>query len=90
MLDLMDLIIDELINFEEGIYGIIIIGVILILVNVVLFEIINDFYKIYFKVKFEIRNMIINLILEFLKIGIIEIGIIRIFLNLDMYNFLYL
>ncbi|AGX43496.1 LysR family transcriptional regulator [Clostridium saccharobutylicum] len=90
MLDLMDLTIDELTNFEEGIYGTITIGAIPTSVNVVLPEIINDFHKTYPKVKFEIRNMTTNLILESLKIGIIEIGIIRTPLNSDMYNFLYL
>lgn len=86
MLDLMDLTINELTNFEKGLQGTIKIGTIPTSATIVLPEIINSFHKTYPKVKFEIRNMATSLILESLRIGTIEIGIIRTPLNSDMYD----
>lgn len=86
MLNLMDLTIKELTNFEKGILGTIKIGVIPTSANIVLPKIINNFHNIYPKVKFEVRNMSTKLILESLKIGTIEIGIIRTPLNSDLYE----
>lgn len=86
MLDLMNLTINELTNFERGLQGTIKIGTIPTSATIVLPEIINSFHKAYPKVKFEIRNMATSLILESLRIGTIEIGIIRTPLNSDMYD----
>lgn len=89
MLDLMDLTIKELKNFEGGIQGTIRIGTIPTSANIVLPEIINNFHKTYPNVKFEIRNMNTHIIQQSLNNGTIEIGIIRTPLNSDLYDYIY-
>ncbi|MFL0268174.1 LysR family transcriptional regulator [Candidatus Clostridium radicumherbarum] len=86
MLDLMDLTIKELKDFEEGLEGIITIGTIQTSATIVLPETIYNFHKKYPKIKFEIRNMSTHLILESLKIGTTEIGIIRTPFNSDLFE----
>lgn len=77
ILELMDTTCKELESYENGLQGTLKIGTIATSAAILLSDSIQEFHKKYPDVKFEIRNMVTERIQESLKIGIIELGMIR-------------
>lgn len=86
ILDLMDLTTKELEEFEAGLHGILTIGAITTSTAILLPNAVNTFHQKFPKVRFEIQNISTKRILELLKIGTIEIGIIRTPIDLELYK----
>lgn len=86
MLELMDTTIKELKDFNEGLQGTLSIGTIASSGDILLPQRICSFHKKYPDINFEIRECGTNEILELLKNGVIEIGIIRTPLNSDIFE----
>ena len=82
----MDLTTKELEEFETGLHGILTIGTIATSAVTLLPNIVNTFHQKFPKVRFEIQNMSTKRILELLKIGTIEIGIIRTPIDSELYQ----
>lgn len=77
MLDLSEATIKELKDFTGGFKGSLSIGCLTSLIETLLTEKIYEFNKVYPEIDFEVRQYSTTEILELLKRGIIEIGIIR-------------
>ncbi|MGE5627568.1 MAG: LysR family transcriptional regulator [Solirubrobacterales bacterium] len=77
MLDLSEATIKELKDFDSGFKGSLSIGCLTSLIETLLTEKIYEFNKLYPEIDFEVRQYSTIEILELLKRGIIEIGIIR-------------
>lgn len=86
MVELMESTIKELEDFNEGVEGTLSIGTIASSGDILLPKRIYSFNKKYPKINFEIRECSTNEILELLKNGVIEIGIIRTPLNSEIYD----
>jgi DNA-binding transcriptional LysR family regulator len=86
ILELMDVTTNELEEFETGLQGILTIGTIATSAAILLPNVVNIFHQRFPKVRFEIQNMSTKRILESLKIGTIEIGIIRTPIDLELYE----
>ncbi|APM40861.1 LysR family transcriptional regulator [Clostridium kluyveri] len=86
ILDLAEKAIKELKDFNEGIKGTLSIGCLSSATENLLTQKIYDFHKKYPDINFEIRQCSTDEILELLKRGVIEIGIVRSPLNLDIFE----
>ncbi|OAA88804.1 LysR family transcriptional regulator [Clostridium coskatii] len=86
IIELMDSTVKELKDFNEGMEGTLSIGTISSAGDILLPQRIYSFNKKYPKINFEIRECSTNEILELLKSGVIEIGIIRTPLNSETYE----
>lgn len=86
MMELMELTVNELKDFNEGVRGTLSIGTISSSGDMLLPQLICSFNKKYPKINFEIRECSTNEVLELLKSGVIEIGIIRTPLNSGIYE----
>lgn len=86
MTELMESTVKELKDFNEGLQGTLSIGTISSSGDILLPQRICSFNKKYPKINFEIRECGTNEILELLKSGVIEIGIIRTPLNSEIYK----
>lgn len=86
IIELMDSTVKELKDFNEGMEGTLSIGTISSAGDILLPQRIYSFNKKYPKINFEIRECSTNEILELLKSGVIEIGIIRTPLNSEIYK----
>lgn len=86
MMELMESTVKELKDFNEGLEGTLLIGTISSSGDILLPQRICSFNKKYPNINFEIREGSTNEILELLKNGIIEIGIIRTPLNSEIYE----
>lgn len=86
MTELMESTVKELKDFNEGLEGTLSIGTISSSGDILLPERIYSFNKKYPKINFEIQECGTNEILELLKSGVIEIGIIRTPLNSEIYE----
>ncbi|WP_088228693.1 LysR family transcriptional regulator [Desulfosporosinus sp. FKB] len=87
ILDLMDTTITELEAFENGLQGTLTVGTIATSATILLPSSIQKFHQKYPLVQFEIQNMSTKKILESLKIGTIELGIIRSPFETSLYDF---
>lgn len=90
ILQLTETTIKELRDFNEGFRGTLTIGTIASSGDMLLPKHIDNFHKKYPRINFEIRECSTHDILELLKSGIIEIGIIRSPSNLDIFESIYL
>ncbi|VBB08537.1 transcription regulator hth lysr [Lucifera butyrica] len=86
ILELMDTTSKELESYEAGLQGTLKVGTISTSAAILLSDSIRKFHEKYPDVKFEIRNMVTQKIQESLKIGTIELGIIRTPFNTDDYD----
>lgn len=86
MVELMESTVKELKDFNEGLQGTLVIGTISSSGGILLPERICSFNKKYPNINFEIRQGSTNEILELLKSGLIEIGVIRTPLNSEIYE----
>lgn len=86
MVELMESTVKELKDFNEGLQGTLAIGTISSSGGILLPERICSFNKKYPNINFEIRQGSTNEILELLKSGLIEIGVIRTPLNSEIYE----
>lgn len=86
MMELMESTVKELKDFNEGLEGTLSIGTISSSGDILLPQRICSFNKKYPNINFEIREGSTNEILELLKSGLIEIGIIRTPLNSEIYE----
>lgn len=86
ILDLMDVTNRELEAFETGLQGTLTIGTIPTSAAILLTNAVNLFHQKFPKVRFEIQNMGTYKVLESLKIGTIEIGIIRTPFDSELYQ----
>lgn len=86
MTELMESTVKELKDFNEGLQGTLSIGTISSSGDILLPQRICSFNKKYPKINFEIRECSTNEVLELLKSGVIEIGIIRTPLNSEIYQ----
>lgn len=86
MIELMESTVKELKDFNEGLEGTLSIGIIASSGNIIFPQRICNFNKTYPKINFEIRECSTDEILELLKSGVIEIGIIRTPLNSEIYE----
>lgn len=90
IVELMNSTVKELKDFSEGIIGTLSIGTIASSGDTLLPVRVNSFNKKYPKINFEIRECSTIEILDMLRSGIIEIGIIRTPLNSDEFETIYL
>lgn len=90
ILDLSEITRQELRELDSGEIGTVHIGCISSAVENVLLPVISEFHGIYGKVNFDVRQISSKEILEFLRQGIIEIGIMRSPINLDEYHPVFL
>lgn len=86
MIELMESTVKELKDFNEGLEGTLAIGTIASSRDILLPQRIHSFSKKYPNINFEIRECSTNEVLELLKNGVIEIGIIRTPLNSEIYE----
>ncbi|ADK14835.1 MULTISPECIES: LysR family transcriptional regulator [Clostridium] len=86
IIELMESTVKELKDFNEGMEGTLSIGTISSAGDILLPQRIYSFNKKYPKINFEIQECSTNEILELLKSGVIEIGIIRTPLNSEIYE----
>ncbi|MBI6874587.1 LysR family transcriptional regulator [Clostridium aciditolerans] len=86
MIELMESTVKELKDFNEGLEGTLSIGTISSSGDILLPQRICSFNKKYPNINFEIREGSTSEILELLKSGLIEIGIIRTPLNSEIYE----
>ncbi|MGB4437720.1 MAG: LysR family transcriptional regulator [Sedimentibacter sp.] len=86
ILELMNTTSKELESYETGLQGTLKIGTLATSAAILLSDSIQKFHKKYPNVKFEIRNMVTQRIQESLKIGTIELGIIRTPFNTDDFD----
>lgn len=86
MVELMESTVKELKDFNEGLQGTLSIGTISSSGNILLPQRICSFNKKYPNINFEIRECSTDEVLELLKSGVIEIGIIRTPLNSEIYE----
>jgi len=86
ILDLSEVTVKELKDLNTGIKGTLSVGCISSAIEAILIKKIYDFHKKYESIDFEIRQSSTYEILELLKRGIIEIGIIRSPMNLDIFE----
>ncbi len=86
MIELMESTVKELKDFNEGLEGTLSIGIISSSGNIIFPKRICNFNRKYPNINFEIRECSTNEILELLKSGVIEIGIIRTPLNSEVYE----
>ncbi|NMM62422.1 LysR family transcriptional regulator [Clostridium sp. P21] len=86
MIELMESTVKELKDFSEGLEGTLSIGTISSSGNIIFPQRICNFSKKYPNINFEIRECSTDEILELLKSGVIEIGIIRTPLNSEIYE----
>jgi LysR family transcriptional regulator, salicylic acid-responsive activator of bsdBCD len=90
ILELMDTTIKELKDFSEGIQGTLSIGTIASAGDTLLPERIYSFHKNYPEINFQVRECSTYEILELLKSGVIEIGIIRTPFNSELFDYILL
>jgi DNA-binding transcriptional LysR family regulator len=86
ILELMDTTVQELKDFNEGLLGTLSIGAIASCVDTLLPARILGFHQKYPGINFQIRECSTDEILELIKSGVIEIGIIRSPFNLGQYE----
>lgn len=90
ILDLSDATVKELQELNSGLKGTLSIGCLASAIETILIEKIFIFHQKYDNINFEIRQSGTHEILELLKRGIIEIGLIRNPVNLDLFNYISL
>lgn len=86
MLDLNEKTVKELRDFSEGIKGTLSIGCLSSVIETLLTQKIYEFHKRYPDINFAIHQHNTDEILELLKRGIIEIGIVRSSVNLEIFE----
>jgi DNA-binding transcriptional LysR family regulator len=86
ILDLSEATVKELKDFNEGSKGTLSIGCVPTAIETVLTKKIYPFHKMYPEIDFDIRRYKTDEVLELLKNGIIQIGIVRSPLNLDIFE----
>lgn len=86
IMNLMELTVRELKDYNEGLQGTLSIGTISSSGDILLPERIYSFNKKYPNINYEIQECSTNEILELLKNGVIEIGIIRTPINSEIYE----
>ena len=90
ILDLSDTTVKELQELNSGLKGTLSIGCLASAIEMILIEKIFIFHQKYDNINFEIRQSGTHEILELLKRGIIDIGLIRNPVNLDLFNLISL
>lgn len=90
MIDLLETTIKELRNINEGITGTLSIGAISAKSDTLLLKKVNEFHKVYPNVDFIIKESNTIEILELLRVGLIEIGIVRTPFNSDDFESIHL
>jgi len=86
ILDLSEATLKEMKDFNKGIKGVLSLGCLSIAIETVLTEKIFSFHTQYPSIDFEIRQQTTDEILELLKRGIVEIGVIRAPFNSEDYE----
>lgn len=90
ILELFDKTLKDMKNFKEGFKGTLSIGVVASSMGIIYPEFISEYHKKYHDISFDIREGNTNRILEFLKNGIIELGIVRTPFNSEIFESIHL
>lgn len=90
IIDLSEATLKEMKDFNKGIKGVLSLGCLSIAIETVLTEKIFSFHTQYPSIDFEIRQQTTDEILELLKRGIVEIGVIRAPFNSEDYESIFL
>lgn len=86
ILDLSEATQKEMKDFNEGLKGVLSMGCLSTAIETVLTDKIYDFHRMYPGIDFEIRQQTTDEILELLRRGIVEIGVIRAPFNSEYYE----
>jgi DNA-binding transcriptional LysR family regulator len=90
ILELFDKTLKDMKNFKEGFKGTLSIGVVASSMGIIYPEFISEYHRKYHDISFDIREGNTNRILEFLKNGIIELGIVRTPFNSEIFESIHL